>query len=170
MGDQMKFPTAMQLYPEKAYYDISQLNYYSTSNEQNRLVYLLTAIKDRTNYQLEPARNRKFEVGFDLDFSSFSFDLTLFREKTQNSFEQQSMYFPLQYKRYDASSFTGTGTPTVSDFSFVPDTMFLSYSYTTNASVVVKEGIEYQLRIKKIPAINTEIVINGAWFHTQYDN
>lgn len=168
-GDQIKFPTAMQLYPEIAYYDIPELNYYSTSNEGNRLVYLLTVKKDRTNNDLKPARNRKFELGFDMNYMGFSFNLTAFLERERNGFETQSLYFPQSYKLYSTDSYSGTGKPTINDFTSVSDTMFLPYSYVTNSAVVVKEGIEYQMSLRKIKAINTEIVLNGAWFHTRYD-
>jgi hypothetical protein len=168
-GDQLKFPTTFQLYPEKAYYDISELNYYSTSNENNRMVYLLTKIKDRTNNDLTAARNRKYEIGFDLNYKGVSLNVTAFSENENNGFEEQSMYFPQSYNLYDASSFTGTGKPTVNDFTYQSKKMFLSYSFTTNAAKIIKKGIEYQLSTKKISAINTEIVLNGAWFQTQYD-
>ena len=172
VGDQMKFPTTMQLYPEKAYYDIYELNYYPNVSE-NRLIYLLTTIKDRTNNDLTPARNRKYEVGFDVNYKGISLNVTAFREEENNGFEQQSLYFPQIYNYYDSNSYTGSGRPTINDlvdkFTHKLDTMFLSYSYNTNASIVIKKGIEYQLSTKKIAAINTEIVVNGAWFQTQYD-
>jgi len=169
IGDQLKFPTALQLYPEKAYYDISELNYYSTASEANRLVYLLTAIKDRTNYTLTPARNRKLEGGFDINYRDISLTITAFRENENNGFEEQTLYFPQTYKLYDTNSYTGTAKPTVSDFTYQTKSMFLSYSTTSNAAVIVKEGLEYQFSTKKIKAINTEIVVNGAWFRTHYD-
>jgi len=167
-GDQVKFPTVMQLYPEMAYYDISELNYY-TANEDNRMVYLLTVLKDRTNNGLTPARNRKFEAGFDLNYKGLSINLTAFHEIENNGFETQTMYFPQVYKYYDNTSYAGTGKPSVDNFTYVVKSMFLPYSYTTNAAVIEKNGIEYQLSIRKIKAINTEIVVNGAWFHTRYD-
>jgi len=167
-GDQVKFPSAMQLYPEKAYYDISELNYY-TATEANRLVYLLTVVKNRENYNLIPARNRKMEGGFDLSFGGNTLNLTVFHENERNGFEAQSLYFPQVYKLYNPQSFSGTGVPTVSDFTYVEKAMFLSYSTTTNAAVVQKNGIEYQWTTRKIKAINTEIVVNGAWFQTTYD-
>ena len=169
MGDQLKFPSTMQLYPEQSYYDIPELNYYSTANEENRLIYLYTKIKDRTNNELTPARNRKFETGFDINYRGISLNLTIFKENENNGFEQQSFYFPQSYNLYNTNSFTGTGKPTVNDFTYVPKKMFLAYSYTTNASKVIKKGVEYQVSTKKIKALNTEFVINGAWFQTQYD-
>ena len=169
IGDQIKFPTALQLYPEKAYYDISELNYYSTANENNRLVYLLTTIKDRTNNQLTPARNRKIEAGFDLNYRGMSLTVTAFRENEHNGFQEQSLYVPQLYKLYDTNSYSGTGTPAISDFTYAYKSMFLSYSTTTNAATVIKEGLEYQFSTRKIKAINTEIVLNGAWFRTHYD-
>ena len=169
MGDQLKFPTAMQLYPEKAYYDIPELNYYSTANTDNRLVYLLTVIKDRTNYQLKPARNRKLEAGFDLYYRGISLNITIFHEKEKNGFNDQTFYFPQRYKQYSTSSYTGSGKPAINNFSYAMDSMFLSYTYTTNSAVVVKDGVEYQLSTKSLPAINTDIMISGAWFRTRYD-
>lgn len=169
MGDQLKFPTALQLYPEKAYYDISELNYYSTANESNRLVYLQTTIQDRTNNQLTPARNRKLEAGLDLNYNGISLTVTAFREKENNGFEEQSLYFPQVYKLYNTNSYSGTGTPAITDFTYQYKSMFLSYAATTNAATVIKEGFEYQFSTKKIKPINTEIVLNGAWFRTHYD-
>lgn len=169
LGDQVKFPTLMQLYPEKAYYDISELNYYSTSNTDNRLVYLLTVIKDRANYDLKPARNRKKEIGFDASCKGVKLDVTFFNEKSRNSFESQSFYFPQGYKNYNNSTYTGTTKPSISDFSYKTDTMFLQYTYATNGAIVNKKGIEYQLTIPTLPIIQTEIVLNGAWFKTRYD-
>ncbi len=169
IGDQVKFPTVLQLYPEKSYYDIPELNYYSTANPDNRLIYLSTIIKERTNYDLTPARNTKYEVGFDINYKGSVLNVTLFTENENNGFEQQSLYTPQNYNLYNTNSFTGTGKPTVSDFTYQPKTMFLASSVTTNGAKVIKKGIEYQLSIKKIPVINTEIVLNGAWFQTQYD-
>jgi len=166
----MKFPTAMQMYPETAYYDLTELSYYD-ADEANRYVYLKTVAKDRTNKTLTPARNRKYELGFDVNCGSISLTLTAFHENERNGFESQSYYFPQTYTYYDTETYTGTGTskPSLSDFTATSKSKFLSYNYTTNAAVVVKDGIEYQLSTKKIKAINTEIVLNGAWFHTRYD-
>ncbi|MDP4277302.1 MAG: hypothetical protein Q8914_06670, partial [Bacteroidota bacterium] len=116
-----------------------------------------------------PARNRKLELGVDLSYQGTTLNVTAFHEKERNGFQTQTMYFPQVYKLYNTASYTGTGTPTIDDFTYSMKAMFLPYSYTTNAAVVVKDGLEYQLSTRKIKAINTEIVVNGAWFHTTYD-
>lgn len=170
-GDQVKFPTVMQLYPEMSYYDISEANYYA-STEANRFIYLKTYVKDRTNNDLTPARNRKLELGVDLRYKDISLNLTAFHEVERNGFQTQNMYFPAVYTYYNNSSIADDfqGKPALSDFTTSETKYkFLPYSYTTNSAVVVKNGIEYQLSTRKIKAINTEIVVNGAWFHTTYD-
>ena len=181
IGDQIKFPTILQLYPEKAYYDIPELNYYS-QDENNRMIYILTKIQDRTNYDLKPARNRKMEVGFDLFYLGMTLNVTVFHEKENNGFEQQSLYFSQNYTSFvedqDPNTII-TGKPTISygtngtqsfyGFTSLPKSKFLGYSYSTNAAVVVKDGVEYQFSSRKIKPINTEIVISGAWFKTKYD-
>lgn len=50
-------PVMSQLYPEKIYYDLSQLNYYHTNADFRRLN-IMTYIIDPTNYNLEPAATR----------------------------------------------------------------------------------------------------------------
>jgi hypothetical protein len=181
IGDQVKFPTVLQLYPENAYYDVPELNYYSQI-ANSRMIYLLTKIQNRTNLDLTPARNRKMEVGFDLNYMGMTLNITAFHENENNGFEQQSLYFSQKYTNYiedNDPNTTVVGKPTISYdtdgkpsfYGFTSQTKykFLGYSYTTNAAVVIKDGIEYQFSTKKIKPINTEIVLSGAWFRTKYD-
>lgn len=167
-GNQVKFPTLMQLYPEKAYFDITQLNYYSNNVDHRRIIFQ-TYIFDRSNFQLKPSYNQKWEVGFEAAFDFLQLDFTVFRELMPTGFQQQSYFVPLSYKNYNASNFAGNRPPGTSDLTFTNDTAFYSFSKTTNAAVVEKKGIEYQIRTRRLPLINTEIVVNGAWFRTRYD-
>ena len=54
-----RMPTISQLYPDLKYVDLIQLNYYHT-NPDYRRINMMTYKWDNTNYQLEPARNRKW--------------------------------------------------------------------------------------------------------------
>ncbi len=167
-GKQVKFPTLMQLYPEKAYFDIPQLNYYS-KNEENRIIHFKTYIVDRTNANIKPSQNTKFEYGFDLKCDFVTIDLSIFHELSANAYEQQMIFKPISYKNFNAASYQGQSKPVLSDFNFSVDTAFYGYSTSTNAAFIRKKGIEFQIRTKKIEALSTEIVVNGAWFKTTYD-
>ena len=181
IGDQLKFPTVLQLYPEKAYYDIPELNYY-TQDANSRMIFLQTKIMDRTNLDLKPAQNRKMEVGFDLNYIGLTLNVTVFHEEENNGFEQQSLYFSQKYTNFvddqnpntqvtakPVLSYDVNGNPGFYGFTSESKYKFLGYSYTTNAAVVVRDGIEYQFSTRKIKPINTEIVVSGAWFKTNYD-
>lgn len=167
-GKHIKFPTLMQLYPEKAYFDIPQLNYYS-NNADNRLIHFRTYSFDRTNKDIEPSQNRKFEYGLDIKNVFFQLEISIFNELSSNAYEQQTRYLPLTYKNYDAASYTGHTKPNINDFSFSTDTAFYGYNTTSNAALIRKKGVEFQFKTKQIKALSTEFAINGAWFKSTYD-
>jgi len=167
-GNQIKFPTLMQLYPEKAYFDIPQLNYYS-NNAENRLIHFRTYSIDRTNTSIAPSKNSKFEYGLDIKYDFIQMEISIFNELSSNAYEQQTHFLPLIYKNYDAASYTGNRKPGINDFSFKADTAFYGYNTTTNAALIRKKGVEFQIKTKKIKALSTEFVMNGAWFKSTYD-
>lgn len=75
-----RMPTISQLYPDLKYVDLIQLNYYHT-NPDYRRINMMTYKWDNTNYQLEPARNRKWEVRADIGYKGNRLSVTYFRER-----------------------------------------------------------------------------------------
>ena len=172
IGWNTKMPVMTQLYPDTRYVDLTQLNYYHT-NEEYRRLNMMTYKVDVTNFKLEPARNRKWEVRFDFDYSQNNFSMTYFREKMTSGFRTSSFWRTFDYKKYDASALDPGSIQTPPDINTLPystDTVIYTFGQTTNGSMIIKEGIEYQYTSKRIESIRTKITINGAWFKSTYHN
>lgn len=172
IGKQTKFPTLMHLYPDMIYKDIIQLNYFNL-NPDFRRVNIRTYIDNPTNYDIQPARNKKWEVRLGASYSGHRFSITYFREQTRSGFRYSSIVHPYQFKDYDESSIDDThlsGPPELNDISFCNDTILGMHSQVTNGSRLTKEGIEFQYSSKRIKSIMTRFTINGAWFKTTYSN
>lgn len=170
-GIQTKTPTMAQLYPDKIYYDIEELNYYHNKPELRKL-YLMTHIWDPTNYRLEAARNYKWELRTDITFAGNRLSITYFKESCHTGFRSISDVKSLFYKRYDTSGIDPdelTSAPDPSALPYEEIQMLTSFSRTGNGSQLNKEGVEFQFQSKRIPKINTRITINGAWFETLYN-
>lgn len=167
-----KMPTIAQLYPDDMYIDIVQLNYYST-NPDFRRVNLMTYKWDNANYELEPARNRKWEIRLGLSHCGNNFSVTYFEERMNNAFRDVSYYRTLDYKKYDVSSInpsTLTGPPSLPDMNYTPEVLIDTYKKAGNGTLSHKQGVEFQFSSKRIEVLKTKITINGAWFRTTYSN
>ena len=172
IGWQRKMPVMSQLYPEKIYYDLTQLNYFHTNAEYRRLN-LMTYIVDPTNFTLEPARNKKWEIRLDFDYDKHLFSINYFYEKMTDGFRNTSYYKAFQYKKYDVTSIDHTtlqGPPELSDLTYTRDTMIRTYGKNTNGSMIIKKGIEFQYSSNRIEMIHTRLTVTGAWFKSTYHN
>ncbi|MGL4992734.1 MAG: TonB-dependent receptor [Bacteroidales bacterium] len=167
-GEQTKFPTLDLLFPQQAWFDAVALNYYSQT-EANRLVIMNSETKDRVNYNLKPARNRKQEFGVSMESSGATLSITLFREELNNGFGYKTTYFSQIYRKYGELKEPVVGKPSTDDFTSVVDTLLSSYSRPLNGERVVKNGVEYRLILPTIKPIRTTIEINGAWYRSSYD-
>ena len=84
-----RMPTTAQLYPDFKYVDLIQLNYYHNHPDYRR-INMMTYKWDNTNYQLEPARNMKWEVRADIGYKGNRLSATYFRERMINAFDDLS--------------------------------------------------------------------------------
>lgn len=171
-GRQTKFPTLLQIYPDRIYNDIIELNYFNLNPDYRRL-YLKTYVIDPTNFALEPARNNKWEVRLGGEWNDNTVSVTWFREVCSSGFRSSSIARPFSYRDYDERSIapgTLTARPELSDFSYTDKTILGLYSRVTNGSKLVKEGIEWQLSTRRFSGIKTRFTVSGAYFRTQYAN
>ena len=169
-GQQVKMPTLDYLYPQTGYNDVIVLNYYS-QNAANRLLWTYTSVCERTNSELSPNRNIKYEAGADFTLGGgYRLSFTLFREQSGSGFDYRTRYYSLPYLKRSSLAHPVEGKPVLEDFVAVEDTLLLSYSTPMNSERTVKKGIEYSLTIPEISALRTSITINGAYYHTLYDN
>lgn len=171
-GRQTKFPTLLQIYPDKAYTDLIELNYYDLNPDYRRL-YLRTYIDNPTNYHLGPARNDKWEVRIGAQYDGNSFSVTYFHEQLSDGFRSSVTVRPYSYKDYDESQIDAgnlTSQPSLDNLPYTEKKVLGTYGMTTNGSKMIKEGIEWQLATKRFELLKTRLTINGAWFKTTYTN
>ena len=172
LGLHTKTPTMEQLFPDKLYIDLVQLNYYH-DNPDYRRINLMTYVCDPRNTQLKPARNKKTELSADLNIGGNRLSITWFREKMTSGFRSQGYYESYHYKKYDTSAIDAaslTAQPQLADLPYTEEDELMGYSNYTNGSLTLKEGIEYTFESVRIPVILTRFTINGAYFKTTYNN
>lgn len=169
-----KMPTVDYLYPQVHYNDMVQLNYYDITDPlNNSRVSLRTYIDDPTNYDLEAARNRKWEVrlGFDMGMNRVS--VTYFNEKMRSGYRYSTVYNSYALRRYDASGIVPgslTAPPDLSSLPYTDTSVLDGYRKVTNGSRIDKQGIEYQINTARWDLLATSLTINGAWFRSRYSN
>ena len=172
-GRQTKFPTMLQLYPDKVYNDIIELNYYDPTRPEFRRLHLRTCVYDPTPYQLRPARNDKWEVRLGGRYAGYQLSVTYFREHMSSGFRTTGIALPASYRDYDEQSIVPsalTSQPRLEDLPYTDRRRLDLYGQTTNGSQLDKEGFEYQLSTRRYRAIGTRLTVNGAWFRTTYTN
>lgn len=169
-----KMPTIDYLYPQAHYNDLVQLNYYDIAKplEHSRLN-LRTYIDDATNYNLKPARNRKWEIRLGASLGDNRLSVTFFDERLRSGFRYSSIYAPYSYREYDSSAINSaelTAPPVLESLPYTDRTVLDGYRYVTNGSRIDKQGIEFQLNTMRWHPIRTALIVSGAWFRSTYSN
>ena len=169
-----KMPTVDYLFPQAAYNDFVQLNYYDVAKpREHSRVSLRTYIDDATNYSLRPARNHKWEIRLGAELEGNRMSVTYFREKMNDGFRYSSYYAPYSYRKYDATAIDPSqldAPPALESLPYEDVTVLDGFRRATNGTRIDKEGIEFQLNTMRIPVIATALTITGAWFRSTYSN
>ncbi len=169
-----RMPTADYLFPQVIYSDFVMLNYYDLLKpHENSRVVLRTYIKDPVNYDLQPARNSKWEVRLGASLGANRLSVTYFKESLTSGFRYTPVYMPYEYRRYDASAITSstlTGPPSLEGLPYTDDRVLSGYSMASNGSRIDKQGIEFQINTARWRPLATALTITGAWFRSVYSN
>lgn len=168
-GEENKLPSADFLYPDKVYHDYVALNAYF-DDPSKRLAITNTKIQDPTNTAIRENKNRKVELGLDLNLRGYVLSVTAFREQMNGGVEYFTYYTPTSYTYYYELKHPVDHKPTRDDFYSRQRYAFMNMNVPTNSSKVIKKGLEYRLHIPTIEAIKTEAEINGAYYNTTYSN
>ncbi len=168
-GITTKMPTLNYLYPDKYYSNFVCMSYYDTQNPvENSKFVVHTFVQDPTNYHIRPARNNKWEVRFDMDWSDNRLSVDYFREKMTSGFRYSNIYDVYTYRRYDVSQM-GAGV----DYTTLPyetRQVLDGYQQVSNGSELTKQGIELSFTSQRIKCLRTRVNVTGAWFRTLYQN
>jgi len=168
-----KQPTLQMLYPNKAFMDYIQVNYYH-NDDNYRYVNFMTYVQNRENKNLTAAKNVKKEIRLDLSYKGHEVFVTYFREDLKNGFRSTLQNQINSYKKYNTAyvdlSQWGENGPDLTQVPYENIREFGNYSVTENGSATLKDGIEFGYTSPRIKAINTKFTLTGAWFKTQYRN
>ncbi|WP_294634598.1 TonB-dependent receptor [uncultured Bacteroides sp.] len=167
-----RMPTTAQLYPDALYVDVIQLNYYH-NNPDFRRINMMTYKWDNTNYNLKPARNRKWEARLNIARGGYGFSVTYFQERMDNAFRDVSYYRTLAYKKYDTSTINSSelaGPPALEGLPYAEDSLINAYRTAGNGTRVRKEGVEFTFHTPRIKRLQTRFTVTGAWLKSTYSN
>ncbi|MBO4455465.1 MAG: TonB-dependent receptor plug domain-containing protein [Bacteroidales bacterium] len=167
-GITAKAPTAAYLYPTNAYYDQVNINTSEATLPSDRTVMATTRIYSTVNPDLEMARNRKAEVGFDLTLAKrYRLSVTLYDELMKNGYSYSRDYGSfvwVPYKTWRIDGHAADGSPL-----FGPETdthRFFSYYKPSNNAWEHHYGLEYEVDLGRFSGIRTSFFLNGAWMHS----
>lgn len=166
IGKTYKTPPLLYLYPNKAYFDLISLNYYTGNPELNTAI-VDTRIFDTTNSGLKPAENLKKEAGLIFRIKNVKATITAFAEKLTNGFGFTSNYVFLKYNRYQTQNIPAGTKPDPGMLEKILTTVPVSYQMPINNQETRKSGVEYSFDLGKIKSIYTSFTIDGAWFRTK---
>lgn len=151
IGQHTKMPTLLQLSPNLLYMDLQATDIPIAPTDTTMQIF--THIVNPTNYDLQPARNLKWEVRAGLDINKHKLSITYFQEDMRNAFRSlmqvKAFHYTISENTYDR---------------------LLTYSAASNGSRIAKQGVEWQYQSPRIPAICTRFTLNGAWLRTVYSN
>ena len=173
-GMTTRMPTVDYLFPQVSYNDMIQLNYYDVNRPMDwSLISLRTYIDDATNYDLRPARNRKWEVRTGFDWGDNNLSVTYFEEHMNSGFRYSNVFRPYEFRRYDATAIDPSqlqGRPTLDGLPYKDVKILDGMRKVTNGSRIDKRGIEFQLATARWQALRTSLIVTGAWFRSRYSN
>ena len=137
-GETVKFPTLDMLYPQLDYLDYISLNYYS-QNQSNKLLWVTTRTNERSNPLLKPNRNRKAELGLNMQVNKSKLNILCFYEKSSEGFKNNTHYYWLEVNEY-RSNIIFENKPQISDFQVYKDSLLDAYSIPVNGEKVIKKA------------------------------
>jgi len=165
IGKTYKSPSLVYLHPDKAYYDLPVLDYY-TSNPATQMAVFYSMQYNTGNPELKPYENLKKELGMDFKIGRISGNVTAFQENLTNGFEFISKYEFISCYKYISDSIPEGTRP---DLETLPKEYYdhiISYRTPINNKETIKTGVEFSINFGKINSLYTSFTIDGAWLKT----
>ena len=162
-GITAKMPTLLYLYPENAYFELQNLNEYTSRPDNDPLFITTTRVFEIDNSQMKIARNHKAEVGFNLSLGKVKMNVTAFHERLKNGYSLETTLNTCKaiewnkYGRDDNDNLVLTGT-----YPYL-----LQYNEPTNNLNSETYGLEFDLNLGRIDAIRTSFQLTGAWMRSK---
>ncbi|HDR03849.1 MAG TPA: TonB-dependent receptor, partial [Candidatus Marinimicrobia bacterium] len=158
-GMTAKSPTLAMLYPNPIYYDLDDINEYNDIDSLRRVI-VSTEIYQRHNPHLKASRQKKMELGGDLELGNFGFSLSLYRNQTKDGFIQSDIIPIFRYK-YDYPVWPDTSGKSIRD------SVWTYYSRYENSASILSEGIEFSLQTRPVLPLSSRLRIEASWNRTE---
>ncbi len=176
-----RLPSIGQLYPDPLYKDETLFQYRNTATGESLALIQTTVIDSKLDYNLKPAKTTNMELGFDFNLFGITGEITYFNENLTDGITSNSTFLSESYDYYNTVT-SATASPKYENgrvyvknangvyeaLSYSTKRRFKSYSKPDNRGQVKKWGVEYDLNLGKIKAVNTSVLVNGAYIRSNY--
>ncbi len=164
-GKTYRSPSLIFLYPDKAYYDLPVLDYY-TGDPATQMIVFNSMQYNTENPELKPYQNLKKELGMDFRIGNITGNITAFKEKLSDGYEFISKYEFIDRYKYNTDSVPEGEKPDPSTLPKDYDDYILSYRTPVNNKESIKSGVEFSFNFGKIDRLYTSFTVDGAWLKT----
>lgn len=167
-----KAPTLMYIYPDPGYYDY--VNFQNIGEpgitESDKLYLLTTKVYETKNEELKIAKNRKAEIGMDVQLGRMNLSVTAFSEKLKDGYSFGTDFN--SYQVFDLVKYKGEARPGNYPALTVDRLIrqMLSSNRPLNNKINETRGVEFDFNFGRIDAIHTSFVFNGAWMSSKLYN
>lgn len=171
-GQNNKTPGLSHLYPEPKYMDRESASYLPSDITKRLVVYNTNITEVERNNSLKNATNSKSEFGFDMNFKNgMSFSVVAYQDYMKNGFgnlTEYSVYYSNYYTAEKGIIIDKEGRPAI-DWKNPArvDTVFTTSGRIGNTQASLDRGVEFDFNFGKIEAINTSVMLSGAYMESQ---
>ncbi|MCM1080702.1 MAG: carboxypeptidase-like regulatory domain-containing protein [Muribaculum sp.] len=176
-----KTPTLLQLYPDKAYFDVTSYTMLfrdDVTGENGKSIAIMTTnvVDDTSNPKLKPSYSYKLELGLSFRIRNVRGMINFFNEKHTNEFgyisrpvvvnaNKYSTPDAIESVRYENGNLQYLLGNQWTNADVTNKSYFFNYVSPSNHIRTDKYGIEYQLSLATIPAIRTSVTVDGSYLH-----
>lgn len=178
-GIMKKLPSMSVLYPDPVYMDNALFSYRNSQTGESLALIQTSILDGRLDYNLDPIKTNNIEFGIDLNLKGIEARFTYFNEKSRDGFSTNSHYVPQTINYYktvtdpNAAPKYENGTVWIKnsqgvyeELGYTSYNQYKNYSRPDNRGAIDKWGIEYDFDFGTIKAINTSIIVNGAYIRS----
>lgn len=162
-----KAPSMMQIYPDPAYYDFTNLSYYATDPAE-RLAVVTTYVYQPKNSHLKPSHTNTVEGGFDWESGWLNVRLTAYHKKLEGGIALSPELLLLERVNYTAERRPGQQPEVTPDGT--SDILVREKYIMKNDITETTDGLELTLIPARIESTHTEFNFQASYMRTREIN
>lgn len=162
-GVTSKSPPLGMIFAQDKYYDfVDTVSVVNLQVPDSNFSLISTFIRQQANPLLQGYKQIKYEASIDQQIGALGFTVTGYYNNTKNMFvnnSQPTIFFKTSYPNWPDPS-----------QSFPKDTLMNTYASYSNNGWMKVSGIEFSLRTRRIPVINTVFRVDAAYTYQESGN